>query len=73
MAKSKKFRSVMPPYSPEDCEVSHVQPYQALKEYICPFCNGTIPKGLGHEVAVPKENPEDRRHFHSGCWRTYTN
>jgi len=63
----------MPPHTPDECEVRHVQPYQAIKEYICPFCNATIPKGLGHEVVVPKIIADDRRHFHSGCWNKYLN
>lgn len=61
----------MPPFTPDDCETRHVQPYQAIKEYICPFCNGTITEGIGHEVVVPVESPDDRRHFHSPCWIKY--
>ena len=61
----------MPPHTPSDCEVRHVQPYEAVKEYQCPFCNSTIARGLGHEVVVPREYVEDRRHFHSGCWAKY--
>ncbi len=67
----KKFQSLMPPFLPDDCEVRHIQPYQADKEYLCPFCNNTIAVGLGHEVVVPRESVDDRRHFHSGCWTKY--
>ena len=24
--------------------------------------------GEGHEVVVPRRTPEDRRHWHTGCW-----
>ncbi len=63
----------MPPYMPDDCEVRHVQPYEANKNYICPYCNNNIEIGLGHEVVVPCDSVEDRRHFHSGCWKRYLN
>lgn len=61
----------MPPHTPDDCDVRHVQPYEATKEYICPYCNNTIAIGLGHEVVLPRDFIEDRRHFHSGCWNRY--
>jgi len=51
-------------------DVRHMQPYQADKTYRCPGCDLEIPPGLGHEVVVPRERPEDRRHWHSGCWHT---
>lgn len=63
----------MPPHTPDECEIKHVQPYQANKEYICPYCNAIIPTGLGHEVIVPHSQVDDRRHFHSGCWNKYLN
>jgi hypothetical protein len=72
MAKS-KFNNIMMGYTPDDCEIRHVQPYQATKKYICPYCNNDIEIGLGHEVIVPIEMVEDRRHFHSGCWKKYLN
>ena len=50
-------------------EVRHVQPYQAVKTYRCPGCDHEIPPGLGHEVVVPLDAPEDRRHWHTACWR----
>ena len=69
MAKSNsKFKSVMGTYTPDDCEIRHVQPYEANKIYICPYCNNDIEIGLGHEVVVPREYADDSRHFHSGCW-----
>ena len=51
-----------------DVEVRHVQPYQAVKTYRCPGCDHEIPPGLGHEVVVPVDAPEDRRHWHTSCW-----
>jgi hypothetical protein len=50
-------------------EVRHIQPYQALKAYRCPGCDHEIPPGQGHEVVVPLATPEERRHWHTGCWR----
>ena len=52
----------------DDVDVRFVQPYQASKRYICPGCNGDIGVGIGHVVAVPRRYPEDRRHWHRGCW-----
>ena len=49
-------------------EVRHIQPYQAVKTYRCPGCDHEIPPGLGHEVVVPSDAPEDRRHWHTSCW-----
>jgi hypothetical protein len=49
-------------------DVRHVQPYEADKTYRCPGCDHEIRPGEGHEVVVPREQPEDRRHWHSGCW-----
>jgi hypothetical protein len=66
-----QFQSLMPPFTPDDCDVRHVQPYEANKEYLCPFCSQTIEVGVGHEVAVPRDFVDDRRHFHNGCWSKY--
>jgi hypothetical protein len=52
----------------DDVTVRHVQPYEAVKPYRCPGCDHEIPPGLGHEVVVPVDAPEDRRHWHTGCW-----
>ena len=53
-------------------EVRRVQPYEARKEYVCPGCHRTIPKGVGHLVCVPSEAPDLRRHWHKGCWERRT-
>jgi hypothetical protein len=52
----------------DEWDVRHVQPYEAVKAYLCPGCNGEIPRGLGHEVVVPRDAPDLRRHWHTGCW-----
>jgi hypothetical protein len=49
-------------------EVRHVQPYQAVKSYRCPGCDHEIRPGEGHKVVVPAGAPEERRHWHTGCW-----
>ena len=49
-------------------EVRRIKPYQALKTYICPGCHQEIPAGMGHNVAVPQEAPDLRRHWHYTCW-----
>ena len=51
-------------------DVRHVQPYEAVKPYRCPGCDHEIRPGEGHEVVVPRAAPEDRRHWHTGCWRS---
>jgi hypothetical protein len=49
-------------------EVRHVQPYQATKRYRCPGCDHEIEPGTGHEVVVPVDAPDLRRHWHTPCW-----
>jgi len=49
-------------------DVRFVQPYEAVKTYLCPGCEQDIPAGTGHMVAVPHEAPDLRRHWHRGCW-----
>lgn len=49
-------------------EVRSVQPYRARKPYLCPGCNQDIPAGVGHLVAVPRQDPGQRRHWHRPCW-----
>jgi hypothetical protein len=50
-------------------EIRRVQPYEAHKAYVCPGCHRDIPVGLGHVVAVPRDAPDLRRHWHHACWR----
>jgi hypothetical protein len=56
------------PYADDEVEVRRVQPYQAVKTYLCPGCLQDIRPGTGHVVAVPTLAPDDRRHWHHGCW-----
>jgi len=58
-----------PAGSLDELEVRHIHPYQAVKPYRCPGGDHEIPPGLGHEVVVPRDAPEDRRHWHTSCWR----
>jgi hypothetical protein len=55
--------------SDDDVEVRVVQPYEAVKRYVCPGCNHDIEAGTGHLVVVPHDAPDLRRHWHKPCWR----
>ncbi len=39
------------------------------KGYRCPGCDHAIRPGIWHLVVVPKDAPEERRHWHTECWR----
>jgi hypothetical protein len=54
---------------PDTVDVRHVQPYDAVKHYRCPGCDHEIRPGEGHKVVVPRADPDERRHWHSGCWQ----
>ncbi|AKE41629.1 Uncharacterised protein [Corynebacterium kutscheri] len=46
--------------------------HAAVKHYICPGCNQTIPPGIAHVVAWPRDygrGLDDRRHWHRACWQ----
>ena len=45
-----------------------IQPYQAVKEYLCPGCEHIIPPGTFHVVVIPDDTVDMRRHWHHGCW-----
>jgi hypothetical protein len=49
-------------------EIRRVQPYQAVKRYVCPGCNQDIEPGTGHVVVIPSDAPDLRRHWHHPCW-----
>jgi len=49
-----------------------VQPAAGPKRYRCPWCEGWIEPGIAHVVAFESGHPEERRHYHSPCWRRYT-
>jgi len=40
------------------------------KPYRCPGCDHEIRPGLWHLVVVPRDAPDERRHWHSECWRS---
>lgn len=47
----------------------------AGKAYRCPGCDQEIPAGVPHLVVWPADpigfgGVEDRRHWHTPCWRT---
>jgi hypothetical protein len=56
------------PYDDDEVEVRHIQPYRAVKSYLCPGCNQDIAPGTGHLVVVPRDAPDLRRHWHRACW-----
>ncbi len=39
------------------------------KAYRCPGCDHEIRRGVAHLVVVPDDDPDDRRHWHTECWR----
>lgn len=43
------------------------------KRYRCPYCQGWVEPGTPHLVAFPSGRPEERRHYHSGCWSRQAN
>lgn len=50
-------------------EVRRVQPFEAVKRYICGGCGNAIEAGTGHVAAVPIDAPDLRRHWHWSCWQ----
>jgi len=55
-------------WTDDEVEIRRVQPYRAVKLYICPGCHGDILVGQGHYVIVPRQAPDLRRHWHIACW-----
>jgi len=58
--------------------VQPISEKNAQKTYTCPGCQLTIPPGQAHVVAWEDESLmgaeraiEDRRHWHSHCWRIF--
>jgi len=41
----------------------------ADKPYRCPGCEHVIRPGMWHLAVVPDDAPDERRHWHTGCWR----
>ena len=52
-------------------EIRSIQPYQAVKAYLCPGCNQEIRPGTGHVVVVPLTDPGARRHWHRPCFERH--
>lgn len=66
-----------PPHDPflprlDGYEVARVPGFRAAKAYQCPNCGNAIPSGEGHVVVWPEDIVEDRRHWHTHCWRIAT-
>jgi hypothetical protein len=40
------------------------------RTYRCPGCQQVIRAGTPHLVVVPEGRMEDRRHWHTPCWRS---
>lgn len=57
------------PITGSSAEVRAVQPFAAQKPYRCPGCNQEIAPGVGHLVVVPLSEPDERRHWHNGCFQ----
>ena len=55
--------------------VSSVSSRGATKAYVCPGCGGSVQPGVAHVVVWRADSIfgdraiEDRRHWHTGCWR----
>ncbi|WP_203962445.1 hypothetical protein [Actinocatenispora thailandica] len=39
------------------------------KTYRCPGCDQEVRAGTGHLVCWPEGHIDDRRHWHTACWR----
>jgi hypothetical protein len=53
----------------DDWVVRPVAGARARKEYRCPGCDHEIAPGTPHVVVWRTEDAEDRRHWHTPCWR----
>lgn len=58
---------VQDPLTGQTAELQRIQPFKALKEYVCPGCHQEIREGTGHLVVVPLSAPDLRRHWHTPC------
>jgi hypothetical protein len=41
----------------------------STRAYRCPGCDHLVRSGTWHLVVVPLDAPEERRHWHTACWR----
>jgi hypothetical protein len=46
-----------------------VRQVTGTKVYRCPGCQQDIRAGVQHLVVGPDHDPDDRRHWHTECWR----
>jgi hypothetical protein len=46
-----------------------VRQVQGDKDYRCPGCDHVVRAGPWHLVVVPQGEPDERRHWHTECWR----
>ncbi|AHC26714.1 MULTISPECIES: hypothetical protein [Mycobacteriaceae] len=56
-----------------DHEVRPVPASRADKTYRCPGCDHEIRPGTAHVVAIPVDDVDDRRHWHTACWANRAN
>lgn len=52
--------------------VRSVRGSDASRSYVCPGCQARLSGGIAHEVVWQADGLrglEDRRHWHTGCWR----
>ncbi|HEX9257843.1 MAG TPA: hypothetical protein VF907_06305 [Actinomycetota bacterium] len=60
-------RSAPPPWAEvPGYEVRHLV---GDKEYRCPGCDHAVRPGSWHLVVIPDGAADDRRHWHTECWR----
>jgi hypothetical protein len=57
--------------APEWAELSgyEVRTSFGTKGYRCPGCDHEVRAGVQHLVVVPRGSVEERRHWHTECWR----
>jgi hypothetical protein len=61
------FGGVAPPWAQVDGFAA--RQVMGKKVYRCPGCQQGIRVGVSHLVVIPDEDPGDRRHWHTECWR----
>lgn len=69
--KSPPIQRGLPGLAPEWAHLDGFTVRQVLnqKSYVCPGCNGEIPPGIPHLVVAEEYDPDQRRHWHTPCWR----
>jgi hypothetical protein len=60
-------RSAAPPWAElPGFELRHLT---SEKGYRCPGCDHLVRPGVWHLVVVPDSDPDERRHWHTECWK----